>query len=138
MAMTNAERRLARILADEDYGPKLARLRGESERRVLTLIDQNKGAEARKEILRLDEERRAKRRSRSMSRAEKERKAVENILRQQSHANRKRVVDYVALMTIAELDFAGTAVKDELDAKARLPAYKVNKKGDDVNPFWYH
>lgn len=135
---SNAEKRLARILSDEDYGPKLARLRGQDEKRILTLIDENKGREARKEILRLDEARRAKRRVTAVSRPEKERKAIANILLQQDFANSKRVAANVALMTIAELDFAGTATKDELDTKARLPASRKNTRGDDVNPFWYH
>lgn len=138
MAMSNAERRLARILSDEDYGPKLARLRGADERRVLDLIDQGKGKEARSEILRLDEARRAKRRASSMSRPQKERKAVANILSKLSRVNEKRIRENVTLMTIAELDFAGEASADELQLKARYPAYTVNRKGDDVNPFWYH
>lgn len=138
MAMNNAERRLARILADEDYGPKLARLRGNDERRILNLIEQNKGKEARSEILRLDEARRAKRRASSASRPEKERKAVANILSKVGRANEKRIRENVTLMTIAELDFAGDASADELQRKARNPPYTVNRKGDDVNPFWYH
>lgn len=135
---SNAEKRLARILSDEDYGPKLARLRGQDEKRILTLIDENKGREARKEILRLDEARRAKRRVTAVSRPEKERKAIANILLQQDFVNPKRVAANVALMTIAELDFAGTATKDGLDTKARLPPSRKNTRGDDVNPFWYH
>lgn len=138
MAMSNAERRLARILSDEDYGPKLARLRGADERRILNLIEQNKGKEARSEILRLDEARRAKRRASSTSRPQKERKAVANILSKFPRANEKRVRDNVALMTIAELDFAGEGSKDDIELRARRPPYIVNRKGDDVNPFWYH
>lgn len=135
---SSAERRLARILSDEDYGPKLARLRGQDEKRVLTLIDQNKGREARQEILRLDEARRAKRRASGVSRPEKERKAVDNISRQFGRVNLGKVRANVKLMTGPELDFAATATQDELTAKARRPANRVDTKGNDVNPFWYH
>ena len=135
---SSAERRLARILSDEDYGPKLARLRGQDEKRVLTLIDQNKGREARQEILRLDEARRAKRRASGVSRPEKERKAVDNISRQFGRVNLGKVRANVKLMTGPELDFATTATQDELTAKARRPANRVDTKGNDVNPFWYH
>lgn len=58
MAYTNASRRLNRILRDEDYGPKLVRLNRADQRRILDLIDANRGAQARREILRLDTERR--------------------------------------------------------------------------------
>lgn len=135
---SSAERRLARILSDEDYGPKLARLRGQDEKRVLTLIDQNKGREARQEILRLDEARRAKRRASGVSRPEKERKAVDNISRQFGRVNLGKVRANVKLMTGPELDFAASATQDELTAKARRPANRVDTKGNDVNPFWYH
>ncbi len=135
---SSAERRLARILADEDYGPKLARLRGQDEKRVLTLIDQNKGREARQEILRLDEARRSKRRVSAVSRPEKERKAVDNISRQFGRINLNKVRANVKLMTIPELDFAATATTDSLTNKARLPPTRKDTKGNDVNPFWYH
>ncbi len=59
MAQTNASRRLNRVLRDEDYGPKLVRLSRADQRRILDLIDNNRGAQARREILRLDAERRA-------------------------------------------------------------------------------
>lgn len=61
----NAERRLRAILNDEQYGPKLVRLNRADERRVLDLIEQNRGAEARKTILQLDEARRTGRRVKS-------------------------------------------------------------------------
>jgi len=51
---TPAQKRLKRILDNEDYGPKLARLNRTDERRVLDLIDQNKMPEARKLIIELD------------------------------------------------------------------------------------
>ena len=58
MAQTNASRRLNRILRDEDYGAKLVRLSRADQRQILELIDNNRGAQARREILRLDTERR--------------------------------------------------------------------------------
>ena len=61
MAQSNASRRLTRILRDEDYGPKLVRLSRADQRRILDLIDANRGAQARREILRLDAERRRRR-----------------------------------------------------------------------------
>lgn len=57
MTQTNASRRLNRILRDEDYGAKLVRLSRTDQRRILDLIDDNRGAQARREILRLDTER---------------------------------------------------------------------------------
>ncbi len=60
MAQSNASRRLNRILRDEDFGPKLVRLNRADQRRILDLIDANRGAQARKEILRLDTERRSR------------------------------------------------------------------------------
>lgn len=148
---TAAERRLLRILSDESYGPKLARLRGEDESRVLRLIDQNKGKEARSEIVRLDEERRERNRirkegsprqpqiSRPTSRAAREREAVNNILRHaEGRANRKRVIRNVKLMDNDELEFAATASFDDLIDRARRPAYTQSADGEDLNPFWYH
>lgn len=133
-----AYRRLARILADEEYGPKLARLHGDAETRVLRLIEENKGKEARKAILEEDENRRARRRSSSISRPTRELKAVENILRKFSFANRIHVTQNVKLMTIAELDFAASATGDQLERRARRIPDRTNTRGQDVNPFWYH
>ena len=56
----NATRRLNTILANEDFGPKLARLNRDDERKVLDLIDQNRGREARELIIELDVKRREK------------------------------------------------------------------------------
>lgn len=60
-----ASRRLAALLRDEEYGPKLVRLNKTDERIVLDLIYENRGREARKELLRLDENRRTTRTIRS-------------------------------------------------------------------------
>lgn len=149
MARTSAEQRLLRILSNEDYGPKLARLRGEDERYILRLIDQNKGKEARREILRLDEERRARERAkrspsprptiRGPTRKEKQRRAIANILRQTGgKASRKRVSQNVTHMDDEELDFAAIADISGLARRAKLPPDRMTATGDDLNPFWYH
>lgn len=56
-----AKRRLNALLRDEEYGPKLARLRRTDERRVLDLVYENKGIEARRAIDDLDASRRRRR-----------------------------------------------------------------------------
>ncbi len=58
MAKTPEQKRLERILSDEEYGPKLVRLNKSQERQVLDLIERNKSREARKLINQLDEQRR--------------------------------------------------------------------------------
>lgn len=139
MARSNAERRLTALLANEEYGPKLARLRGDDERRVLSLIEQNRGKEARAEINRLDEARREKRRAKSLSTEEKRERAVTNILRQEPRANRNNVTMRVFLMDDDDLAFAAVASKDDLHRRAReRPAYHHPRTGDEINAFWYH
>jgi len=59
-----AERRLAALLRDEEYGPKLVRLNRTDERTILDLIDANRGREARNELDRLDWARRTHRTNR--------------------------------------------------------------------------
>jgi hypothetical protein len=63
-----AERRLAALLRDEEYGPKLARLNRADERIILDLIDANRGREARKQLDKLDENRRVYRSMRTRAR----------------------------------------------------------------------
>src|SRR5882757_1004534 len=60
MAASVYNRRLATLLADEDYGPALARLNRAETAEVLRLVQENRGQQARLEILRLDARRRAK------------------------------------------------------------------------------
>lgn len=60
-----AERRLDALLKDEEYGPPLVRLNKGDERKVLDLIDANKGRDARKLILELDAKRRTHERTRA-------------------------------------------------------------------------
>jgi hypothetical protein len=52
---------LAALLRDEEYGPKLARLGRADERRILDLVYDNRGREARRELNILDAKRREKR-----------------------------------------------------------------------------
>ena len=56
-----AKRRLASLLRDEEYGPKLVRLNRADERRVLDLVYENRGREARQAIDDLDSGRRRRR-----------------------------------------------------------------------------
>jgi len=56
-----AKRRLALLLRDEEYGPKLVRLNRADERRVLDLVYEGKGREARAAIDDLDSGRRRRR-----------------------------------------------------------------------------
>jgi len=56
-----AKRRLAALLRDEEYGPKLARLNRADERRTHDLVYENKGRQARQELIALDATRRRKR-----------------------------------------------------------------------------
>lgn len=56
-----AKRRLSALLRDEEYGPKLARLKRADERQVLDLVYEGKGREARKAIDDLDAGRRRRR-----------------------------------------------------------------------------
>lgn len=152
MASDPAQRRLAYILSDETYGPALARLRGEDERRVLDLIEQNRGKEARRAILEADERRRERERERARerrtrqrvrtvirTREQREANAVANILalfgRKASAVNVRRNVGY---MTDDELDFTADANEDSLTLRASRPADRTDTRGKDINPFWYH
>lgn len=155
MARDPAERRLARILSDEEYGPKLARLRGEDERQVLRLIEENRGKEARKAILTLDERRREQQRERRIARhsreqppirrvtvrnrEQRERDAVRRILSVFGRKAREPSVRRnVSLMTDDELDYTAIADEDGLVRRASEPATRQDNAGKDVNPFWYH
>lgn len=63
-----AKRRLSLLLRDEEYGPKLVRLDRAGERRVLDLIYENRGREARTVLTDLDSQRRRSRSLRSIAR----------------------------------------------------------------------
>jgi len=144
LASDSARKRLAYILSDEFYGPKLARLRGDEERRVLELIDQNRGKQARDAILKYDEKRRERQRLKRPKRAlrtreQRESIAVANILRIfGAKANVHSVRRNTGYMTDSELDFAGDASEDALVLKAVGPEDRNDIRGKRINPFWYH
>jgi hypothetical protein len=138
-AERNALRRLQRLLDDEEYGPMLARLRGDDERRVLRLIDENRGREARAEIRAADARRREARRV--SRRRQLEGQATRNMITRHleggARVYEQGVADGCRLMTDAELRFAATATRDELVERARQPPKVLTPRGD-TNPFWYH
>lgn len=139
---TNEEKRLRRILLDEDYGPKLVRLNPRDQREILDLISENRGKDARRRITELDEQRRsAMRRPAKGARrtlAAKRRDAIENINRRlEGLANQSRVIIGVSHMRDDELDFAIQANAEQLRNAARQ-APTVSTREGDINPFWYH
>jgi hypothetical protein len=154
LARDPALRRLARILSNEEYGPKLARLRGEDEKRVLRLIEQNRGDEARKAILEADENRRERQRElrrerqarqgpptriSAKTREQREREAVRQILSVfGTKARPESVRRNVGYMNIGELDFTANADEDMLTLRASGPTDRKDSRGKDINPFWYH
>ncbi len=155
MAKDNAMRRLERILSDEDYGPKLARLNRKDEAHVLDLIDRNQGRKARAEILRLDEERRTKRRTRAMPKATYQtpdldtlRAAAFRRMRQQvrgKYSTQRKGVDN---MNRPILEFTSTASGDQIKERASMNpsefwrTYGPEEIAPDIdyefNPFWYN
>lgn len=136
----NALRRLQRLLDDDEYGPKLARLRGADEQRVLQLIDENRGREARAEILAADERRRTAARATARRRLEKT--AVDNQMTRHREGGtnpyRPGLEEGARLMSDADLRFASRATRDQLVARARQPPRFLTPRGEDWNPFWYH
>jgi hypothetical protein len=132
----NAAARLRTILASEEYGPKLARLHGAEERRVLDLIDANRGREARAEILRADaarlERERQRRRALLIHHA-----AVNTVRQHRAYGTTYDIaVSHLRYGTDANLRKAATASKDELDLLAREPPRELPPRNH--NPFWYH
>lgn len=144
MAKSAAVKRLERILGDEDYGPKLARLNRRDEAHVLDLIDRNKGREARKEILRLDEARRERRRGTSTRLPTIEQLRAK--ARAKLHAMWQSKEKYVAVnmrrnvkyMTPDELKYATSATQNELEDRAREPSKPYPDLDFELNVFWYH
>jgi hypothetical protein len=135
MAKSNAVKRLERILGDEDYGPKLARLNRKDESYILDLIDRNKGREARKEILRLDTERRERKRGSTtrLPTIEKLRAKAYTRLRAMLKGKPATQQKGVSLMNKDQLNFALNATGDELRAKAaEYPDIDI-----EFNVFWY-
>lgn len=135
MAKSNAVKRLERILNDEDYGPKLARMNRKNESYILDLIDRNKGREARKEILRLDKERLESRRTRApqLTPIEKLRAKAYTRLRAMLKGKPATQQKGVSLMNRDQLNIALTATGDELRRKAaEYPDVDI-----EFNVFWY-
>jgi hypothetical protein len=124
---------LRSLLSDENYGPKLARLRGADERRVLDLVEANRGSEARQYITSADERRRE--RERQARKATLYRRAVANVAAQHS-APVLAVERHLADATEAELRFAAGATRDQLVQRARMPPRTLEAR--EINPFWYH
>jgi hypothetical protein len=136
----NALRRLQRLLDDEDYGPKLARLRGTDEQHVLGLISRNQGAAARAEINAADARRRETARASARMRLEK--RAVDNQHARHreggTHPRRAALEGGARLMSDTDLRFAAGATRDQLVQRARQPPKHLTPRGEDWNPFWYH
>jgi hypothetical protein len=127
---------LRTLLADEEYGPKLARLRGADERRVLDLVEQGRGRDARAAIDAADQRRLE--RLREARHATLYRRAVDNVTAQHQPwgATRGAVERHLGDATDAELRFAAGASRDQLVARARQPPRSLDRR--DINPFWYH
>ena len=138
-AERNALRRLQRLLDDDEYGPMLARLRGNDERRVLELIDRNQGRAARAEIRAADARRREARRI--SARRQLEGRATRNMIIRHLEGgvrvNEQGIAEGASLMTDSELRFAEKATRDQLVQRARQPPAVLTPRGD-TNPFWYH
>lgn len=133
----NALRRLQRLLDDEVYGPALARLRGQDERRVLEAISENRGNDARREILAADQRRRAQVRDR------RRRNLLDRAARNTLEQHRAHYIADISIVrrhlqdaTDAELRFAATATRAQLIERARQAPRVLEAR--DINPFWYH
>lgn len=146
MPSSQAAKRLARILANEDYGPKLARMNRRDEAYILDLIERNQGKKARSEILRLDESRRVQRRERERSKRQRGYVIDKNVLRRQAANNIIRQVrgnptvvhKHVTYMADDDLSFATRATRTEIQDRARERGYVEAPDIEyDINPFWY-
>lgn len=146
MATSPAAKRLERILANEEYGPKLARMNRRDEAYILDLIERNQGKKARAEIIRLDEARREQRRTRGRQPQQQSfvidkntlrRKAANNIIRQVG-GKPPTVHKNVQYMDDDDLQFAGVATRNEIIERAKQRGYVEAPDIDyDINPFWY-
>lgn len=136
----NAIRRLQRILDDEDYGPRLARLRGSDERAILARISRGEGLRdraLRDEIDAADARRRARERERR--RRSLYERAVDNTFDVHRDIPRTRLEGIQRALSFAtpdELRFAAKADHDELVVRARERPRNI--EGIEINPFWYH
>lgn len=141
-ARTAYERRVAALLADEDYGPKLARLNRYQTGEVLELVRQNRGAEARREILRYDEQRRQEStRKRIENRNQRIQTYILDTLRAVPvYANPQTVAFGVSLMTRTEgdrtLDMDADEIRDHAGNDGFIKLYLDESLLHNV--WWYH
>lgn len=142
----NYQRRVQRLLSDETYGPMLARLNRADTARVLTLVQQNKPAEARAELVRLDAERRKR------ETEERDRRArqivIDHILRTLTAPgvvtlhppNTSTIALGVRLMTRQQR--RDTVVMDAAELQANAGDHShiqwASPYGREHNPWWYH
>lgn len=148
MAKSAAVRRLERILNDEDYGPKLARMNRKNEAHILDLIDRNKGREARSEILRLDKERLARRRKPATKSAPKlttievlrrdARRKLHDQWKSRERYNAANTRMRVNLMNEDDLQFAIDGSTSDLESRASEPSTPYPDLDIELNVFWYH
>jgi hypothetical protein len=138
------QQRLARILADELYGPKLARLNRSDTGHVLKLLQDNRGAEARREILSRDAKRRE---NETEKRDQRDRqKVIDHIRRALSRVttlkpvNTSTVAMGVKLMTRSErnetLGMGGEAIRDNAGDRSNIRY--ASPYNSFHNPWWYH
>lgn len=143
MADTAYERRVRRLLLDEDYGPKLARLNREDTAHVLELVRINQGAQARREILRLDEERRE--RNTRARQQRRDNQLVHHIVHELRNDGVYRysiqmIAFGVNLMTRSQHDTTFLMDGPEIRARAGDPDFIEYILPLDIehNKWWYH
>lgn len=143
MAGTPYDRRVRRLLLDEDYGPALARLNRADTAHVLELVRENKPREARQEIIRLDLERRSQV-TQTRIRRRNDRIVdhfVAVLVEDGVHNYSVQTITFgVSIMTRGEGD--GTLLMDGAEIRARAGAPDFiqfyEPLGIEVNKWWYH
>lgn len=137
-------RRLRRLLLDEDYGPKLARLNVAETARVLRLIELNRGADARELITQLDKARREDTTRKRKVRANAHTVAyiIKELIRVGTNdpVNSSTVALGVAVMTARQRAETEGMDGEELKASAgdRHNIQWASPYGTFWNPWWYH
>jgi len=137
-------RRLRRLLLDEDYGPKLARLNVTETARVLRLVELNRGADARELIIQLDKARREDTTRKRKERANAHTVAyiIRELLRVGTNdpVNSSTVALGVAVMTAKQRAETEEMDGEELKASAgdRSNVKWASPYGAFWNPWWYH
>lgn len=151
MADRNASRRLARILSDETYGPKLARLSKADSDRVLARIDAGDSRGARDLINTLDNDRRVTMRARHTARqaetsqtplSRRTIEAYEIVAHGDDVLRRGAEVPYNAITVLKNAESASQSeLRDWLKMTAaewRALAARQTAPGDPKNKYWYH